>query len=59
MDLIEQGCIDIWIDTIAPCLKDTTSGKIKETVVFKIESRAYLKQAEQNILGCCMFISFL
>lgn len=44
MDLIEQGCIDIWIDTIVPCLKDTTSGVIKETVVFKIESRAYLKQ---------------
>lgn len=30
MDLIEQGCIDIWIDTIVPCLKDTTSGVIKE-----------------------------
>lgn len=44
MDLIEQGCIDIWIDTIVPCLKNTTSGEIKETVVFKIESRAYLKQ---------------
>ena len=38
MSSIEQGCIDIWIDEIVPCLKDT------ETVVFKIQSRAYLKK---------------
>ena len=44
MDLIKQGCIDIWVDDIVACLKDTETGKIKETVVFKIESRAYLKK---------------
>lgn len=44
MDLIQQGCIDIWIDEIVPCLKDTETGEIKETVVFKVESRSYLKQ---------------
>ncbi|MCM1098241.1 MAG: hypothetical protein NC427_09255 [Ruminococcus flavefaciens] len=44
MVLIEQGCIDVWIDEIVPCLKDTQTGEIKETVVFKIESRAYLKK---------------
>lgn len=43
MDLIEQGCIDVWIDEIVPCLKDTETGAIKETVVFKVESRSFLK----------------
>ena len=42
--LLEQGCLDIWIDEIVPCLKDTESGEIKETVVFKVESRSYLKK---------------
>ena len=40
---IKQGCIDIWLDDIVPCLKDTETGEILETVVFKIESRAYLR----------------
>ena len=31
---LEQGCLDIWIDEIVPCLRDTESGEIKETVVF-------------------------
>lgn len=42
--LLKQGCLDIWIDEIVPCLRDTESGEIKETVVFKIESRSYLKK---------------
>ena len=42
--LLKQGCINIWIDEIVPCLKDTVTGEMKETVVFKIESRSYLKQ---------------
>lgn len=37
------GCLDIWIDEIVPCLKDTGTGEIKDTVVFKIQSRSYLK----------------
>ncbi len=36
MTPIEQGCIDIWIDEIVPCLKDTQAGEVKEKVVFKI-----------------------
>lgn len=43
VDIINQGCIDIWIDGLVPCLKDNETGELKETVVFKIESRAYLK----------------
>ena len=39
----EQGCLDIWIDEIVQCLKDTETGEIKDTVVFKIQSRSYLK----------------
>ena len=47
--LLKQGCINIWIDEIVPCLKDTVTGEMKETVVFTIESRSYLKQyTEQN-----------
>ena len=42
--LIEQGCLDIWIDEIVPCLKDTATGELKDTVVFKIESRSYLRK---------------
>ena len=45
---VEQGCIDIWIDEIVPCLKDTQTGEIKETVVFKIESCAYLKKFRKS-----------
>ena len=48
MTSVEQGCIDIWIDEIVPCLKDTQTGEIKETVVFKIESRAYLKKFRKS-----------
>ena len=43
----ELGFIDIWIDEIVPCLKDTKTGKVLETVVFKIESRKYLKKFQQ------------
>ena len=48
MALIEQGCIDIWIDEIVPCLRDVETGDIRETVVFKIESRAYLKKFQKK-----------
>ncbi len=33
MTSIEQGSIDIWIDKIIPCLRDTQTGEIRETVV--------------------------
>lgn len=47
--LLGQNCenaggVDIWLDEIVPCLKDTQTGEIKETVVFKIESRSFLKK---------------
>ena len=46
--LVEQGCLDIWIDEIVPCLKDTETGELKDTVVFKIESRSYLKKFKKK-----------
>ena len=58
MTTIEQGCIDIWIDEIVPCLKDTVTGDIKETVVFKIESRTYLKKF-QKANGWYIFIGIV
>lgn len=47
MKNIQQGCVAVWIDEIVPCLKDSLTGEIKETVVFKIESRKYLKEFQQ------------
>lgn len=47
-DLIIQGCLDIWIDEIVPCLKDTETGEIKDTVVFMIQSRSYLKEFKRK-----------
>ena len=46
--LIEQGCLDIWIDDIVPCLRDTETGELKNTFVFKIESRSFLKKFQQK-----------
>ena len=46
--LIDQGCLDIWIDEIVPCLRDTSTGELKDTVVFRIESRAYLKKFRED-----------
>ena len=40
----ETGCLDIWIDKVVPCLMDTSSGELKDTAVFKIESRTYLSK---------------
>lgn len=45
---IEIGCVDIWIDEIVPCLKDTETGELKETVVFRIESRKYLREFQER-----------
>lgn len=50
-ELLEQGCLDVWIDDLVPCLKDTTTGEFKNTVVFRIESRTYLKRFNQKADG--------
>ena len=42
------GGVGIWLDEIVPCLKDTDTGGIKETVVFKIESRSFLKKFNEK-----------
>ena len=43
-NLVNIGCVGIWLDEIVPCLEDSSTGEIKETVVFKIESRSFLKK---------------
>ncbi len=43
-EILKQGCLDIWIDELVPCLKDTATDESLETVVFRIESRSYLKR---------------
>jgi hypothetical protein len=47
-NLVDQGCLDLWIDEIVPCLRDTSTGELKDTVVFRIESRAYLKKFRED-----------
>ncbi len=47
-EIVQRGCIDIWIDDIVPCLRDTVTGDLMNTVVFKIESRSYLKKFKKN-----------
>ena len=44
---VNAGGVGIWLDEIVPCLKDTETGEIKETVVFKIESRSFLKKFKE------------
>ena len=43
-----SGSLYVWIDEMVPCLQDTETGEIKETVVFKIHSRSYLKEFKRK-----------
>ncbi len=45
------GGVGIWLDEIVPCLKDTETGEIKETVVFRIESRSFLENSTKRTGG--------
>ncbi|MBR6855801.1 MAG: hypothetical protein IKN03_10525 [Fibrobacter sp.] len=48
MNDVKIGGVGIWLDEIVPCLKDTETGEIKETVVFRIESRSFLKKFNEK-----------
>lgn len=48
INILKQGCIDIWIDDIVPCLKDADTGELKNTVAFTIESRSFLKRFNEK-----------
>lgn len=43
-----EGIIDIWVDEIVPCLKNTETGETEETVVFRVESRSYLRNFRKD-----------
>ena len=45
---MNEGCLDIWIDELVSCLRDTETNELKETVVFRIESRKYLKSFSKS-----------
>lgn len=45
---VNAGGVGIWLDEIVPCLKDTETGEIKETVVFRIESRSFLEKFNEK-----------
>ncbi len=34
MNDVLNGCVDIWLDEMVPCLKDLETGSIEETFVF-------------------------
>jgi len=47
--LARQGCVDIVVDKIVSCLEKAKTGEVMDTVVFKIESRSYLRRfTEKN-----------
>ena len=49
MDRIQHSArINIWVDEVVPCLRDTKTGDLKDTVVFRIRSRSYLKKFREN-----------
>ena len=43
-----EGVLDIWIDEIVPCLKNAQTGETEETVVFRVESRSYLRNFRKD-----------
>ena len=45
---VKTGGVGIWLDEIVPCLRDTETGEIKETVVYKIESRSFLRKFKEK-----------
>ena len=46
---VNEGCLDIWIDEFSPCLIDSRTGEIKETIAYKITDRKELvKFKEKN-----------
>lgn len=47
-DIVKQGSVNLIIDEIVSCLKDSETSELKETVVFKIESRSYLKKFNEK-----------
>ena len=47
-NLEKQGCVDIWIDEIVPCLKDCETGAIKDTIAFKIDDKKFLKKFRKS-----------
>ena len=47
-DGVKTGGVGIGLDEIVPCLRDTETGEIKETVVFKIESRSFLRKFKEK-----------
>ncbi len=42
------GLMNIWIDDLVPCLKDNETGDLKETFVYRIQSKSFLKHFREN-----------
>ena len=40
--------VNVWVDEIVPCLKDTETNEICETVVFRIETKSYLDKFNEK-----------
>ena len=48
MNAQNQGQLNIWIDEIVPCLIDVETGEIKETYVYRVETRNFLKEFRKS-----------
>lgn len=52
-NILKQGLVDIWIDEVVPCLRDTTTNELVDTEVFGIPNkkilRAYSKKSGWHI----------
>ena len=46
--LLKQGCVDIIIDSVVPCLEEAETGLLKPTVVFPIRNRAFLREFNED-----------
>jgi len=45
---MHNSSVNVWVDEIVPCLKESATQEIKETVVFRIETKSFLEQFNEK-----------
>lgn len=48
MESVKEGCIDILIDEIVPCLKDSSTGEIVKTRAYQIQEKKLLRSCNKR-----------
>lgn len=49
---MHNSSVNVWVDEIVPCLKESATQEIKETVVFRIETKSFLEQFNEKTGWC-------